>query len=167
MEQLWAPWRMEFIRRPKKDEGCFFCEALRADPSRDRENLLLERGKLAFVMMNRFPYNNGHLMISPVRHGCHFDALDADELCEMMTLAQKWRRIIARSMRAEGFNIGLNLGGAAGCGVADHVHLHLVPRWEGDTNFMPVIGDVHVIPQALAELYDQLRAELASEGGEA
>ena len=162
MERLWAPWRMEFILRDKTD-CCFLCEAVAADPSTDREHLLLERGRCTFVIMNRFPYNNGHLLVAPNRHGGDFRGMTPEETAEMMSLAQRWHAMLKETMNAEGFNMGLNLGKCAGAGVADHLHLHIVPRWSGDTNFMPVVAEAHVVPQALAELYDQLRAR--AEGG--
>jgi ATP adenylyltransferase len=164
MERLWAPWRMEFIRSVK-DEGCFLCDALAADPSEDRQNLVLHRGAKAFVIMNRYPYNNGHLLISPHRHEGDYAAMSADELAEVDRLSQDCVRIIRAEMRAEGFNIGYNLGKAAGAGVLGHLHLHVVPRWAGDTNFMPAIGDVHVVPQALLELYDLLKPHFDVRGG--
>ncbi len=126
---------------------------------------VLLRGRHNYVILNKYPYNNGHLMIAPKRHGGDFGKLTSDETAEMMQLAQTWRRVIAGSMSADGFNIGLNLGRAAGCGVEDHLHLHIVPRWAGDTNFMPVLSDVHVVPQALLELYDELRAQLPDGAG--
>jgi ATP adenylyltransferase len=168
MERLWAPWRMEFILQ-EKDGGCFLCDAVAAGPEADRELLVLERGTSAFVIMNRYPYNNGHLLVSPKRHGGEFGEMTAGESAEVMALAQKWQRIICESMSADGFNMGMNLGHCAGAGVADHLHLHIVPRWNGDTNFMPVLADAHVVPQALAELYDKLQGTLRahSEGGDA
>jgi len=162
MERLWAPWRMEFINGEKPD-GCFLCEAAAAGPDADRELLVLERGEHAFVMMNRYPYNNGHLLVAPKRHGGEFCEMTVEESAEVMALSQKWQRIISKVMDAEGFNLGMNLGRCAGAGVADHLHLHIVPRWSGDTNFMPVVADVHVVPQALLELHDKLRAH--AEGG--
>jgi len=155
MDRLWAPWRMEFIRAAK-GPGCFLCEAVAAPVSEDRRNLLLLRSGPAFVIMNRFPYNNGHLMVAPTRHEGRLEALREEELAELVRLARLSVRALSAEMRAEGFNIGLNLGRAAGAGVADHLHLHVVPRWLGDTNFMPVIADCHVIPQALDELYGRL-----------
>lgn len=162
MERLWAPWRMEYIRAPKTGE-CFICEAVAADPSRDREVLVLHRGELACVILNKYPYNNGHLMVAPARHEGEFGKLTGEELSEIMRLAQTSERIIRNEMRPDAFNIGLNLGRAAGCGLADHLHLHVVPRWTGDTNFMPVFADCHVIPQALEELWDLLRPRFEEE----
>ncbi len=168
MEHLWAPWRMEFIRKEKTD-GCFLCEAAAAEPEGDRGNLVLHRCKLAFVIMNKFPYNNGHLLVAPFRHEGSFEKLIPDELAEIMALAQRWGRIIEKEMHAQGFNMGFNMGRAAGAGLVDHLHFHIVPRWVGDTNFMPVLAGAHVIPQALDELYDRLRdrlrAELDAEAG--
>jgi len=162
MEHLWAPWRMEFILQ-EKGGNCFLCDAVDAGAEADRELLVLERGTRAFVIMNRYPYNNGHLLVAPNRHGGEFGELTADESAEVMALAQRWQRIICEAMEAEGFNLGLNLGACAGAGVADHLHLHIVRRWGSDTNFMPVIADVHVVPQALLELYDRLHEH--AEGG--
>ena len=156
MEPLWAPWRMEFIRAPK-DGACFLCDAVGVEPAGDRACHLVCRGVRAFVIFNKYPYNNGHLLVAPNRHEGRFTEVTAEELAEIDALAQGSIRIIREEMRAEGFNVGYNLGAAAGAGVKDHVHLHVVPRWVGDTNFMPVIGDTHVIPQALDELYDRLR----------
>ena len=162
MQRLWAPWRMEFIAGEKGD-GCFLCEAGGADGESDRGLLVLERGAKAFVIMNRYPYNNGHLLVAPIRHGGEFCEMTTEESAEVMALAQRWQGVICEVMKAEGFNVGMNLGACAGAGVADHLHLHIVPRWTSDTNFMPVIADVHVVPQALRELYDKLHAH--AEGG--
>ena len=128
--------------------------------SKPGEALVLERGQRAFVIMNRYPYNNGHLLVAPNRHGGEFCEMTPEEMAEVMALAQRWQRIICEVMKAEGFNMGLNLGKCAGAGVADHLHLHIVPRWSGDTNFMPVVADAHVVPQALLELYDKLLDKL-------
>ncbi len=159
MQRLWAPWRMEFIAGEKGD-GCFLCDAVGAGMEADRETLVLERGRRAFVIMNRYPYNNGHLLVAPNRHGGEFCEMTPEEMAEVMALAQRWQRIICEVMKAEGFNMGLNLGKCAGAGVPDHLHLHIVPRWSGDTNFMPVVADAHVVPQALLELYDKLLDKL-------
>ena len=171
MERLWAPWRMEFILQ-EKGGNCFLCDAVGAGaPVRvpsgraelegrsadaDRELLVLERGTRAFVIMNRYPYNNGHLLVAPNRHGGEFGELTPEESAEVMALAQRWQRIICEVMKAEGFNLGLNLGHCAGAGVPGHVHVHIVPRWEGDTNFMPVLGETRVIPELLVQTYDRL-----------
>ncbi len=139
MDRFWAPWRMELIEAPKTG-GCFMCDAVAAPPDRDREHLVLRRGRLAFVIMNRFPYNNGHLLVATCRHEGCFEEITPDELAEIMSLAQAADGIMRRTMDAHGMNIGLNLGECAGAGVADHLHLHVVPRWRGDTYFMPVVA---------------------------
>ena len=168
MERLWAPWRMEFIRSDR-DGVCFLCDAAGAEPSprrpdsvvdptgSDRELLVLARGAKSFVIMNRYPYNNGHLLVSPYRHEGDLGEFKEDELCEMMRFLQAADRIVRSEMRAEGVNIGLNLGRAAGAGVVGHLHFHVVPRWVGDTNFMPVIAGTDTSPQALDELWEELR----------
>jgi ATP adenylyltransferase len=153
MDKLWAPWRMDYILGDD-EEKCFLCRILAED--NDRENLLLKRGRRCGVVMNRFPYNNGHLMIFPHRHVAEVGEMNADERLESMDLVAEVLDAFKESMRPDGFNVGLNLGRAGGAGLEEHIHLHVVPRWNGDTNFMPVIGDTKVIPQALMQLWDQL-----------
>ncbi len=155
---LWAPWRIEYILGEKSGE-CFLCRAFKED--QDRENLVLKRAKTCVVVMNRFPYNNGHLMIAPLRHIDAIERLTPEEQRELMALTARSVEILKQVMNPQGFNIGLNLGEAAGAGLKDHLHQHIVPRWAGDTNFMPVLGDVRVIPQALLELYDRLAPAFA------
>jgi len=153
MGNIWAPWRMEYILN-KKEEGCIFCTKPRE--SDDRGNYILYRGERIFVIMNKFPYNNGHLMVAPYKHTSDLHGLASDELLELMQLTQRGIGVISQAFRPEGFNIGINLGKVAGAGIEDHVHLHIVPRWSGDTNFMPVIGETKIIPQYLSDAYDQL-----------
>jgi ATP adenylyltransferase len=153
MEKLWAPWRMAYIE-VQQPQGCIFCEKPRQES--DREQLILYRGTLCFVMMNLFPYNNGHLMAAPYRHTADLVGLSAAEQTEMMTLTRYCVRILGETFRPDGYNIGMNLGKVAGAGVADHLHMHVVPRWNGDTNFMPVIGETKVLPDALYGGYDRL-----------
>ena len=153
MRQLWAPWRMEFIRSADCASECFLCRAARGDD----ESLLLRRGNACFCMLNRYPYSNGHLLISPLRHVAGLEHLTDAEMLDLLRLARDGRAALAAAANAHGYNLGLNLGRAAGAGLEDHLHLHLVPRWIGDTNFMPVVGDVKIIPQALAEMADLLR----------
>ncbi len=169
-EQLWAPWRLAYVSgeeaaaaraapRPVKlppgaDPACFICRAI-AD-SNDRENLLVERGGQAVVILNRFPYNNGHLLVSPLVHKGRLDELDEHEASELHRLVGKYVGLIERLMNAEGFNVGLNLGRAAGAGVPGHLHWHIVPRWSGDTNFMPAIAGIRVLPQSLDALWEML-----------
>ncbi len=164
MKQLWAPWRIQYIRSPKHD-GCIFCDFPKEN--RDRERLILYRGKHSFIIMNNYPYNPGHVMIAPYRHVGKWEDLNDEELLEIMKLSQLAVKAIKRVMNPDGFNMGVNLGRVAGAGIDDHVHLHIVPRWNGDTNFMPVVADTKVIPESLQEAYDGLRKaveEVAKEG---
>lgn len=150
---LWAPWRMAYIARPHTT-GCFFCAIASEDA--DRTNLILSRGPQTFVVMNRYPYNNGHLLIAPYAHRGDLAAMSEAESLAVMRDAQRAVHILQTAMRAEGFNLGFNLGTIAGAGVADHLHLHVVPRWGGDTNFMPVLTDTKVMPEYLEATYDTL-----------
>ncbi|WP_297501912.1 HIT domain-containing protein [Thermococcus sp.] len=154
MKILWAPWRIEYIRSPKHD-GCIFCDFPKEN--RDRDRLILHRGEKAFVIMNNYPYNPGHVMIAPYRHVGRWEDLTDEELLEMMKLSQLMIRAIKKAMKPDGFNLGVNLGRVAGAGIEDHIHLHIVPRWNGDTNFMPVIADTKVIPESLQDAYDELK----------
>ena len=154
MKRIFAPWRIRYIMSPKHD-GCIFCDFPREN--RDEERLIVYRGKTCFVIMNNYPYNPGHVMISPYRHVGEIEKLEEGELLEMMVLAQKTVEVIKREMSPDGFNLGINLGKVAGAGIEDHIHLHIVPRWNGDTNFMPVIADVRVIPEAVEETYKKLK----------
>ncbi|KPK65902.1 MAG: HIT family hydrolase [Planctomycetes bacterium SM23_32] len=155
MKQLWAPWRMEYIGRPDREGACFLCEAAAAPD--DRRRLVLWRGTTSFCLMNCWPYNNGHLMVAPLAHKGDLGDLSEEELLEQMRLVRRCCRGLTALMSPAGFNIGLNLGKAAGAGVPGHMHWHVVPRWEADTNFMPVVADTKVIPQSLDELWQQLR----------
>ena len=146
--QLWAPWRLEYVSKADEEEGCVFCRALEGD---DEERLVVRRGKRAFVLLNKFPYSSGHLMVAPMRHVGEFGALEPDEVAEIHELAARGIDALKDMYGPDGFNLGWNLGRVAGAGVVDHVHLHVVPRWSGDTNFMPVLADVKVIPEHLAE----------------
>ncbi|HDY75532.1 MAG TPA: HIT domain-containing protein [Candidatus Marinimicrobia bacterium] len=154
MDRLWAPWRIEYVRS-EKEEGCIFCDKLKND--NDREMLILHRGKFVFVMMNLYPYNNGHLLIAPYTHTDHLSGLSPEERCEIMTLADATMKIIKKVMKAEGFNFGANIGSAGGAGIKEHIHFHVVPRWQGDTNFMPVLGHTKVQVQGLQDSYDSLK----------
>lgn len=151
---MWAPWRMEFIRSIK-EEGCIFCDKPSED--NDRENLLLYRGKFSCVLMNLYPYNNGHLMIAPYEHNDKVEDLPEETLTEIMKLSQVCIKMLKTEFNAEGVNIGLNEGAVAGAGIADHVHFHIVPRWTGDTNFMPVTGHAKVLVQGLQESFDVMK----------
>lgn len=157
MERIWAPWRMVYISG-EHSEKCIFCEKL--ESGQDEANLLLLRGKRSFVMMNLYPYNNGHLLIAPNRHVGEIEDLTEEEAAEIFQMAQKMVNIL-RSFKPEGFNIGANIGRIAGAGIPGHFHIHVVPRWGGDTNFMPVIGDVRVISESLEVTYQKLKQALA------
>ena len=148
MEQLWAPWRLEYIARADEQEGCLFCRAVEGD---DEAGLVLHRGREGFALLNRFPYASGHLMVAPYRHVGEFSELGDGEALEVHRLASQGMGALAQLYGPQGFNLGWNLGRIAGAGVTDHVHLHVVPRWAGDTNFMPVLADVKVLPEHLLE----------------
>ena len=165
MDTLWAPWRMEFIKGcGKEQDGCFLCRAGTGNDARG--TLTVRRGKTAFALLNRYPYNNGHLLISPLRHEGRFEALTPEETAEILALTVEAKLALDRLMAPHGYNLGANLGRAAGAGVEDHFHLHLVPRWSGDTNFMTAVGSTKVIPQSLDELYTLLTGEWAAMKGE-
>jgi ATP adenylyltransferase len=146
VKQLWAPWRLEYIESADEQDGCVFCRARDGD---DEKSLVVHRGKRAFVVLNKYPYASGHLMVAPNRHEGEFGDLEAEEALEVHQLAAAGLAALAETMRPQGFNVGWNLGRIAGAGVVDHVHLHVVPRWAGDTNFMPVLAEVKVLPEAL------------------
>jgi ATP adenylyltransferase len=147
-ERLWAPWRLEYIKGPKDDE-CIFCV---------RRDWVVAEGEHCFVMLNAYPYTNGHVMVSPYEHVDSIERLGPEALTELMTLTQRSMAAIRSAYGPDGFNLGVNQGKVAGAGVEDHVHLHVVPRWGGDTNFMPVTGGVRVLPQSLADSYEELRS---------
>ncbi|WP_457590790.1 HIT family protein [Geoglobus sp.] len=155
MERIFAPWRIRYIMSPKH-EGCIFCDFPKEN--RDEERLIVYRGEKCFVMMNNYPYNPGHVMVAPYRHVGSLEKLDESEALEIMKLSQRAVKVIRETMDPDGFNLGINLGKVAGAGIEDHIHLHIVPRWNGDTNFMPVIADVKIIPEAVEETYKKLRS---------
>lgn len=157
MRQIWAPWRMTYVGGAAKP-GCIFC--VKASESKDEENLILVRGQTCFALMNLFPYNSGHLMIAPYAHAPSIQQMSAESLTEMMTLAQRLLDALQQSLGPQGFNLGINQGEVAGAGIADHAHLHIVPRWSGDTNFMPVLADVKVMPEFLESTYQKIRERL-------
>jgi len=169
VDQLWAPWRLAYVAAPKdKDrpadgDDCFICRGV-ADTD-DRANLLVARSELSVVVLNRFPYNNGHLLVAPKAHKGRPDELTPDELLDLQLELRRMMAILEKRMAPDGFNVGLNLGKAAGAGLPGHLHWHVVPRWTGDTNFMPVFTDTRVIVQSLEALFDLLAKELAAEGG--
>lgn len=181
MEYLWTPWRMSYIsgktgadefnpqstiHNPKSIEadlpqlestGCVFCDRARLPESRDRESLIVLRAERNFVILNLYPYNSAHLMVVPYEHTADLTGLDHETTVEMMSLVQKMVQVINAEYSPEGFNVGMNLGRAAGAGLADHLHMHIVPRWAGDTNFMPVVGGTKVMPELLETTLDRLR----------
>ena len=151
---LWAPWRLEYIQQADEQRGCVFCDAAARG---DEDGLVVRRGQSAFAMLNKFPYASGHLMVAPVRHVGELGELDDAEVLEIHRLAAAGIEALGRTFGPQGYNLGWNLGRIAGAGVVDHVHLHVVPRWAGDTNFMPVLADVKVMPEHIAETARKLR----------
>jgi ATP adenylyltransferase len=157
MERLWAPWRGEYVKglRGGEDEGgCLFCELQKQD---EEEALILARSEYSFAVLNRYPYNSGHLMVAPLRHVGELEDVKDDEDLDMQRLLQRCIRALKGAMEPEGFNLGMNLGRVAGAGVPDHLHWHVVPRWNGDTNFMPTLGETKVLPERLNETLEKLR----------
>jgi ATP adenylyltransferase len=155
MERLWAPWRLTYMKQASEPgNACVFCSKL--ETTDDREALILHRGATCFVLLNLYPYANGHLMVAPYRHVATPGDLDAEERAELWELLDRSLKVLSQAFAPHGFNAGLNLGRVAGAGVEDHVHLHVVPRWNGDTNFMPVLADVRVMPQHLDETWQTL-----------
>ena len=156
MKTLWAPWRIEYITGGK-NEGCIFCD--KPKEGKDKENLILYKGESGFIIMNRYPYSNGHLMAVPYRHTNDMSKLDDSERLELMNLTTKCIEILG-VMNPDGFNVGMNLGTAGGAGIDDHLHFHIVPRWNGDTNFMPLIADTKVMPEYLEDTYKTLSEQI-------
>ena len=155
MERLWAPWRLEYVQTADEQEGCVFCAAAEGD---DESHLVVHRGERAFVLLNKFPYTSGHLLVAPYRHGAGFAELDDAEALEVHRLATDGIAALAAVYSPDGHNVGWNIGRVAGAGIVDHAHLHVVPRWSGDTSFMPVLADVKVIPEHLADSRRRLAA---------
>jgi ATP adenylyltransferase len=161
-DQLWAPWRLEYVQGGADAGGCVFCDAAAKG---DGEALVVHRGERAFVLMNLFPYSNGHLMAAPYRHVASPGDLDEAERAELWGLLDQSVRALTAAMSPHGFNAGINLGRVAGAGVEDHIHMHVVPRWNGDTNFMPVISEVKVVNEHLERTWDKLRKAFERLGG--
>jgi len=156
MDSLWAPWRMEYIKRDKADpQGCIFCDKFHSTD--DRRDLVLYRLEHSFVLMNLYPYNNGHLLIAPLRHLSDYTELTDEESAEMDALTRMSVVILRDLLKPQGFNIGMNIGEVGGAGIADHLHRHIVPRWAGDTNFMPIVGHTKVMVEGLSESWEALR----------
>jgi ATP adenylyltransferase len=154
MDHLWTPWRYRYISKELPSQGCIFCT--KAAENRDAENYVLYRGKLNFLLLNLFPYTNGHLMIAPYQHVARLADTPEAALAEMMQLARRAESNLHAVYRPDGFNVGVNLGVSAGAGVADHIHMHVVPRWTGDANFMSTIGETRVLPEELPATYEKL-----------
>jgi ATP adenylyltransferase len=159
MDYLWTPWRYRYISEAKNVSGCVFCNAPAAD--RDEEWLIVQRAVKNYVILNRYPYTSGHVMIVPYAHTADFSGLERDTAAEMMLLTQRVQAAIEDVYHPDGFNIGMNLGRSAGAGIADHLHMHLVPRWTGDTNFMTTVGETRLEPEELSATYTKLRKALA------
>ena len=155
MDFLWSPWRMKYIKRERTPDTCIFCKAVEHEDS--SKNLIVKRGKLSFVILNRYPYTSGHVMVVPYAHVSTMDELEKNTLNEIMALIRESIRAIDEVYKPDGYNLGANLGSAAGAGIAGHMHFHVVPRWEGDTNFMTSVGKTRVLPEDLCETYDHLK----------
>lgn len=155
MEYLWSPWRMAYIQDNQNQEECVFCAALTQPDS--PENLIVVRGRRAFVILNRYPYTSGHIMVVPYAHFARLDQLDPETRAEIIELTSVATEVLGEEYRPQGFNLGMNLGEAAGAGIADHIHLHIVPRWSGDTNFMSSVANTRVLPEALEKTYQRIR----------
>jgi ATP adenylyltransferase len=161
--RLWAPWRMPYIKTADEPQGCLFCRVARARD--DRANLVIHRGALALVMLNRFPYNPGHLMAAPLRHAASLADLSADERAALTDAVVLAEQALAAEYAPHALNLGANLGKVAGAGFPGHLHFHVVPRWNGDTNFMPVVAETKVLPESLSRTWSRLRRALAAQGG--
>jgi len=157
VERIWAPWRLEYVKDASKDKEseCIFCAALEAGD--DEGNLIVHRGERSFVILNKYPYTNGHLMVAPYEHVAELQGLDEETMTEIMALAQRGIAALQKSYSPHGYNVGFNQGRVAGAGVEHHIHMHVVPRWGGDTNFMPVLGDTRVMNQTLQDSYATLK----------
>ncbi|MBV8553539.1 MAG: HIT domain-containing protein [Acidobacteriaceae bacterium] len=160
MDHLWTPWRSTYITGQAETKGCIFCDAA-GDPSKDSETLVVYRGRLNFVILNRFPYTTGHLMVAPYKHVARLTAVSADTTAEMMQITRHSEEILERTYRPDGLNLGMNLGQAAGAGIAQHIHLHMLPRWIGDANFMTTVAQTRVMPESLGDTYEKLKAAFA------
>ncbi|MEW6727403.1 MAG: HIT domain-containing protein [Bacillota bacterium] len=162
MDRLWAPWRSKYVTSAiEPDPECIFCQKFK--DSRDQQNYVLARTERCFVLLNLYPYNNGHLLIAPQRHVGEMDDLSGEELQELFEVTRWMARLLRRAMKPDGFNIGINVGRVAGAGIPGHFHIHIVPRWNGDVNFMPVFGDVKVISESLDDSYCKLKEAMRQE----
>ncbi|HSG42392.1 MAG TPA: HIT domain-containing protein [Anaerolineales bacterium] len=155
MNHLWSPWRMKYLEGNKKEEGCVFCKAQEMPDS--AENLIAYRSERAYVILNRYPYTSGHLLVNPYQHVTTLEELDSDTRAEMMELASRCTTVLKSIYKPQGFNVGVNMGAAAGAGVPEHIHLHVVPRWSGDTTFMTTLGKTRVLPEELETTYERIK----------
>ena len=156
MKRIWSPWRMKYVENYEAKKDCFLCEAL-AQPDNE-ENLIIKRGKFAFVIMNLYPYTSGHIMVAPIEHQSSLEELEKDVRAEIMELVSRSIVVLKEIYKPHGFNVGMNIGEAAGAGEPDHVHMHIVPRWTGDTSFLSTLGETRVLPEALSETYRRIKA---------
>lgn len=156
MDRLWNPWRYQYVSQENKPDGCIFCTLPRE--GRDEENLIVYRGQLNYIILNRYPYTTGHLMVVPYQHTNSLGGIDAAAATELFLLVRTAESKLRSIYRPNGVNLGMNLGEAAGAGIADHIHMHVLPRWVGDTNFMTVIGETRILPEELSETYRRLKA---------
>jgi ATP adenylyltransferase len=154
LNKIWAPWRIKYVRKTKS-EGCILCRAAKSQKT-DRKYFVIVRGRYCFSILNIYPYNNGHFMTCPLRHIKDLAQLKKEEVLDLFQVIEDTKKLTDKILKPQGYNIGLNLGRVSGAGIADHIHVHVVPRWEGDTNFMPLISDTKVIPQSLKSLYGNL-----------
>ena len=157
MKRLWSPWRMKYIMNHSHTDQCIFCKALELKES--NQNLIVNRGKYAFVLLNRYPYTSGHLMVAPYAHQPSLEELDEETRSELINLVTHAEKVLKKVYKPEGFNIGANIGSVAGAGVEGHVHFHIVPRWKGDTNFMSVVGETRVLPESLEDTLERIIIE--------
>lgn len=157
MDVLWSPWRMNYIQQQDKPDGCIFCNAANAAED-NLDNLVVARGERAFVILNRYPYTNGHLMVVPYKHEPSIETLDAETRAEMMELVNRALGVMRQVYNPQAFNVGINIGEAAGAGVAEHVHIHVLPRWSGDTNFMTSVAATRIIPEDLSQTFQRIHA---------
>lgn len=153
MDYLWAPWRLKYIKHAE-EIGCIFCK--KPKEKKDSKNLIFFRGKHAFAILNLYPYNSGHFMVAPYLHTGNLEDLTSKTITEMFEIVNRFKKMLTKKMKAQGFNMGINLGRVAGAGIVDHIHIHVVPRWNGDTNFMPILSHTKVLPQSLKETYKLL-----------
>jgi ATP adenylyltransferase len=161
MQRLWTPWRSAYITEKKDKARCVFCDAA-ADPKTDEEKLVVFRGSLAFILLNRYPYTSGHVMVAPYVHVARLSEASEDTASEMMQLTRRAERVLQGAYHPNGLNLGMNLGEAAGAGIEQHIHMHVLPRWIGDANFMTSVGSTRIIPEALDDTYDKLRKGFAA-----